>query len=240
MSVIKSLVALIAATVFVGAANAGPITITNASFETGAPSAAGIVPSWTVTASSGNPQEVLMSAYTPKPVGTGAAFLWTYVGSGTLDTAHNTVSQTLTGNTLAADTTYTLSVWVGHESAPTAYAFANTTLTLSAGATPLASTYIGQTSWQPTALAEPGAGLGQYYTVVYTTGASPIAGDLGITLKINGAGYAGLQVGLFDNVTLDASAIPEPGTTALLGMGLCGLLLVVRRRRHIFAASRRS
>ena len=71
-------------------------------------------------------------------------------------------------------------------------------------------------------------GTFQDFTYIFTTGAvAPATGNIFISLGsvINSTGR-----GVFDNVRLDASAIPEPSTSlcALIGAGL----MVVRRRRR--------
>ena len=62
-------------------------------------------------------------------------------------------------------------------------------------------------------------------TVTYTTGAS-VSGDLTILLEQTSAGAH--EQGIFDNVRLTATAVPEPASMGLLCLGS---LLALRRRR---------
>jgi hypothetical protein len=62
-------------------------------------------------------------------------------------------------------------------------------------------------------------------TVTYTTGAS-VSGDLTIMLEQTSAGAH--EQGIFDNVRLTATAVPEPASTGLLCLGS---LLALRRRK---------
>jgi hypothetical protein len=77
----------------------------------------------------------------------------------------------------------------------------------------------------------PATGSGSFttWTLTYTTGASPTGEDevlwidLGANPNLNN-GSAG-----YDNIRLVAVTVPEPSTTALLGLG--GLALILRRRK---------
>jgi hypothetical protein len=64
------------------------------------------------------------------------------------------------------------------------------------------------------------------FTLTYTTGAAPPTGDLYIALSSGGGNR-----GHFDNIRLDASAIPEPSTLAMVLMAGIGVMCAVRRRR---------
>jgi hypothetical protein len=128
-----------------------------------------------------------------------------------------TISQTLTGTTLQADTKYTLSASVGRRTITTTFPSYN--IQLLAGSTVLAS----KNNIIPN--------LGQFAPVTfsYTTvgiGTLP-SGDLRIVLTSGGN-----QVG-FDNVTLDASSdIPEPSAIlGLLGFGLLGIASKLRQKQ---------
>ncbi len=64
-------------------------------------------------------------------------------------------------------------------------------------------------------------------TLVFNTGASPVAGDLWISLQSTGTNRAH-----FDNIRLDSvPPIPEPSTIVLLVMGCLGMIWMKRRRR---------
>jgi len=91
-------------------------------------------------------------------------------------------------------------------------------------APPLAITKIG-TQGQ----AAPGAGLAKYYTVTYTAPSTGVpSGNLLIQL-VAGGPNEGVLLATFDDVTLSASPIPEPGMLALLAVG--GVIVLKRRRR---------
>ncbi len=125
-----------------------------------------------------------------------------------------TISQTLTGTTLQAKTQYTLGVYVGRRNDQP---FPGYNIELLAGSTVLASNSI----------ITPAAGTFAPVTVSYSSGSSsPLFGQaLTIRLTSNGT-----QTN-FDNVTLDASPIPEPSAIlGLLGFGLLGIASKLRQK----------
>ena len=127
----------------------------------------------------------------------------------------------LTGTAIAANTLYTLTVDMGDR---TNLGFPGAELRLGSGA-PFGSNLLTPTvvsNTIPTNGAGPSDGW-QTWTTTFTTGASPVAGNLRVELLNTG----GTQP-LFDNVRLDATAIPEPSTVMLSTMAS---LLLLRRRR---------
>lgn len=193
-------------------ASADTIAITNASFEQitnpliyTSPGIGiwntGPIPGWTGVAGSWQPGP---GAFTSVPDGNTVAF-----------SNGGTLSQALSAS-LALNTTYTLSVAVGHrldgtDGYPAAY-----TIELLAGSMVLNSIsgFSGDIN----------KGTFQDVSFNYTTGAMPLMGNLGIEL-ISGGTQSD-----FDNVRLSATPAPEPGSLALLGTGL-GLMFFVFRRR---------
>jgi hypothetical protein len=69
----------------------------------------------------------------------------------------------------------------------------------------------------------PGLGNFSTYTVLYHATQSDAGAQIGINLASTGS------QGTFDNVRLDA--VPEPASLALIGLGLTGIGLLVRRKR---------
>jgi hypothetical protein len=177
------------------------IPIQNASFETSS-SVLGpggfnflAMPGWTITGSDGSFQPTSANYILPLPDGITVA--WSNGG---------TISQTLTGTSLQPNSTYTLTVAVGHRLG--GYV-ANYTIQLDAGSTVLATVSASNSSITP----------GTFMDVVltYTTGSTVTPGDLAIVLITNGS-----QIN-FDNVR---ASVPEPSSLSMAVMGLAffGLL----------------
>jgi hypothetical protein len=188
-----------------GSASADSIAVQNASFETIAPVGlpyscgtgcaynVGPIPGWSYTGGvSGSFQPG--STLTGEPDG-GSTIAYTNGG---------TISQDL-GVDLAPDTTYLLSVWVGDRTdAPSTY-----TISLDAGTDAVCTTSGSSTALNPGGFAD--------VTCTYTTGNSPLTGDLMILLG------AGSGQGDFDDVSLTTVPAPEPSSIALESLGLLAL-----------------
>ncbi len=184
------------------------IPIQNASFEDSLPLGGlgynlGPIPGWTTTGGQAGNQVATGLYSTPLPDGT----LFAYTNNGA------TLSQTLTGVSLLANSTYTLSVYVGNrlDDLATNYSFS-----LMAGATVL-NTFSGNNG-----AITPGTFQQEFLT--FATGATVPAGDLTIVLS-----SAGTQTD-WDDVALsvapnddDPVNTPEPGSIWMLGAGLIGL-----------------
>lgn len=69
------------------------------------------------------------------------------------------------------------------------------------------------------------------WTLVYETDANPanLNAGLYIQLFVQSDAAGGQRTALFDNVSLDVSPVPEPGSLVLLGLGC---LTMGRRRRR--------
>jgi hypothetical protein len=195
------------------------ITVLNPSFETVDPIVGlntpctiplncsfnfGPIPDWTLTGLGGSWHT--SSAFINLPLADGHIVAYSNGG---------TISQTLTGTLLIPNTTYTLSVDIGHrldDGFVTTY-----TIALYAGGTFLKD-LSGSNGVIP-------IGTFADETLTFTTDATVAPGDLRIVLS-----SAGQQTD-FDNVRLTAtSLIPEPSSLSLLAAGL-GLLFFVFRRR---------
>ena len=196
-----TLLALLAAA---HSAQAALITVTNGDFENWEAD-------WTRAGSVGWQPVGTTTGYTDDLTPYGG---WLVFGNGA-----GTVSQTLTGTTLQTNTTYTLTVAVGNRNDLALPGFG---IELLAGASIVASEY---SITQGGSVADPADGTWSDVTATFTTGGTVVAGDLGIVLQ-----SYGVQVN-YDNVSLDATAIPEPGTYALLAGCFALASVMIRRRR---------
>jgi hypothetical protein len=206
-----------------GGAWGDSVAIQNASFESTSPLTAscagpetclynfGPIPGWSITGATGSFQP--SSSYFSLPLPDGSIVAYTNGGS---------ISQTLTGISLLANSTYTLSVDVGRRFDVVA---ANYSLSLFDGSSVLCTTGGSNGSVA--------AGSFIDATLTCTTGASVDSGFLGIVLTGDGRQLD------FDNVRLDVVSTPEPSVLVLMltTLGVVGLLARSRRNHHLQVAS---
>jgi len=187
---------------------ADSIPVTNASFESTGPLVPsfsgpvnlGPIPGWTTTGVAGSWQPTTIEfSSLPGPI----TIAYTNGGS---------ISQDL-GVSLAANTAYTLSVFVGDRL--DSYGGGNYTISLDAGSTTLC-TFSGDSS-------KIAKGTFVDETCTYQSGSVVPAGDLSIL--INGSSTGQVDV---DNVSV---VTPEPGSLALLTAGFGFLFFIARRRK---------
>jgi hypothetical protein len=198
---------------------AGPITVANNSFEAQVLAPAGytngVSTSWVVTGNAGT--------WYPAPTGTffsGVPPAGNQVLAVGFDIGGE-ASQDL-GVTLLPNTIYTLTYFVGKRlDLPMSSSYS---VSLDAGttATVLASDSAGA----------PGLGTFIQRTITFSTGASPVAGDLLIDIKATGLNGAASAQTDFDNFVLTStSAVPEPATFSFIGIGVAAILFSRRRSR---------
>jgi hypothetical protein len=159
------------------------------------------IPSWNLTGEAGTWKPGPLQFPSGVPEGDNVAALGNTIGGGV-------ISQILSA-TLQANTNYTLMVDVGQR---LDYALVSYTVELIANGVTLSS----DSSLHPA----PGTFLTD--TIIYNSGLNPA--QLGQNLAIRLSAVVNGQA-VFDNVRLDATAVPIPAAVWLLGSGLLGLII---------------
>jgi len=195
---------------------ADSIPITNPSFETtnplnfscgvGCAYNNGPIPGWTTTGGQQGSFQPGTAGFFTSPVPDGSIVAYSNGG---------TISQTLSA-TLSPNATYTLSLDVGRR---VDTGMTNFMIELFAGNTLLSSLTVSNSTIAPGSFAPE--------LLTFTAGANPLTGNLGIAF-VNPSPIPA-QVN-YDNVALNVTPVPEPGSLALLATGL-GLAFFVLRRR---------
>ncbi|MFT5882071.1 MAG: hypothetical protein ACI9FG_000569 [Crocinitomicaceae bacterium] len=217
-----------------GSANAATIAVGNHSFELDGTGRGGSISKAPWMKSGGTSNNISIELMSTLGTNADAAPDATDTVHYTNGTADN-IYQVLVA-TLAANTTYTLRVDVGDRSDLNAqagsinlgYVSAAPTGDNDYGLNLLSATVVNDTVPFNDPALNPGNTTDGWETweSTFTTGAAPTG--LGQALRIELVTAAGVQT-LWDNVRLTAVAVPEPSTTALLGLG--GLALILRRRK---------
>jgi hypothetical protein len=209
--------ALTASAVLASVASADPVAIANSSFEmpdltSGGNTWTNTYPDWDEPATPGDAFVEFISGF--------AADGMQHIGVAT----NGEVSQNL-GVQLLPNTIYQLTVAVGHRNTFVAATGNESTFGLyvggdaAAGGTLLAESVVD-------AFPIP-VGTFEDFTLTYTTDAAPPSGDLYIALSSGGGNR-----GHFDNIRLDASAIPEPSTLALVAVAVIAMTFAGLRSRR--------
>ena len=218
-------------------AAAVPVTVLNPSFEiatlpmtfatgsvsnlvTGTIPLGGTVGNWTAfNAPNGNnvgafaPNAAPQNWTTPWWTGSNVGYMQNYATG----TTSGGLTQTLS-TTYQADTVYTLTVDIGRRQFQIAGSSFGYALELWAG-----STLVGTASHLNLPLNSFGT---DSLTATVATGSAAIGQNIEVRLLSNGV----FSEAYFDNIRLDATAAPEPGTCALLGIAFSALALLRHRR----------
>ena len=214
-------------TILSGTAWADNIPIANASFETlGNPLSVtcgtgcaynyGSIPGWSLTGGGGGGNWQPGSFFTSVPNGTLIGFV----------NATGSISQTLTGDSVLANSVYTLSVFVGDRTDGDSGNYTLSLDTIMGGVKTTLCSFTGNASTI-------GSGMFQVEGCTYTSPSSAPSGNLFLQLSAN---TGQLDV---DNVSLSVqsatSSVPEPSSVLLLSVGMLFLVatLMVRREKEL-------
>ncbi len=200
-------------------AQAEMVTITNAGFEdpdlSASPYYTPTIPGWTTE--SGLAGGVLASGMFSQGGYGGSNVAYSTIGA---TSGASLISQVI--GTVTENTRYTMTVMVGDRDLPGSYDgnLPSTIYTQLDGLVPVSST-------TPT----PSNGGLATWTMVYDVlpGNASVGNDLKVLLGSDGAASSPVTQVLFDDVTLEATTIPEPTTAAMLAIGLLGLLAMRRK-----------
>lgn len=212
---------LLAFVAMTGAACAASVTVANHSFET--PDGGGDwnndPTSWTELGSSDsfNEKGSAIGLSTTELDGTFWGGMNANIGTQNFGglTVEDVIWQDL-GTAFAANTTYTIDISQGDRSG----ASGNLIVGLFSGTAGASATIEGSGSFSYGDLA---AGQSTQRQLQFTTGGTAPTGNVQLFIALDS------DKGYFDNVRVDATAVPEPSFTALLGLG--ALALIIRRRK---------